>query len=424
MSAPSVIDVVESAYCLQDDDNGWLKGILDTSAPHLFAGMGGVAALFDARATDPQNILRSIIVSGADLRILAAMRVEFEQGSGPDRDKSLKNPSPVMCLSDFIGDSPAKHPAYAEIARATGFQDVLVVRASNADGTGVVLSAVLPHELRHKAECKQRWSRVAAHVAAGMRLQRAARRAVASDGDAVLTPTGKVLHAAPTTQPAREVLRRAAIGMDRARTTLRQKDAAAALEAWSALVDGRWSLIDRFESDGKRFVVAMPNAPTARDPRALGEVERPLLQYVAMGHPNKLIAYELGLPEGTISARIASIKRKLGVRSRAELVTACMASETRDHLEIDFAGETLHVLVERVASLRGGSAWDRLTSAEREVAELAIGGATSRGIASKRRCSRRTVENLLAHVFKKLGLASRGDLAAHAASSANGPSQS
>jgi DNA-binding NarL/FixJ family response regulator len=416
MSAPSLIDIVESAYRLQDDDKSWLEGILDTSAPHLFAGMGGVAALFDVQATNPESILRSITVSGADLRIIAAMRGEFEHGGGAERDKSLKNPSPVMCLSDFLGESPARHPVYAEIARATGFRDVLVVRASNADGTGVILSAVLPDELRHKAECNERWSRIAAHVAAGLRLQCAARRVVESDGDAVLTPAGKVLHAAPRAQRARDVLRRAAIGMDRARTTLRWRDAPAALEAWSALVEGRWSLVDRFESDGKRFVVAMPNAPTANDPRAIGKAERPLLHYVAMGHTNKLIAYELGLPEGTVSARIASIKRKLGIRSRAELVWACTAPHACDRVEIDFAGEKLHVLVERAASLRGTSAWNRLTDAERDVAELAIGGATNRGIASRRRCSQRTVENLIASVFRKLGLASRAELAVNAAS--------
>jgi len=30
----------------------------------------------------------------------------------------------------------------------------------------------------------------------------------------------------------------------------------AALDAWSALVDGRWSVVDHFESDGRRFLVA------------------------------------------------------------------------------------------------------------------------------------------------------------------------
>jgi DNA-binding NarL/FixJ family response regulator len=52
----------------------------------------------------------------------------------------------------------------------------------------------------------------------------------------------------------------------------------------------------------------------------------------------------------------------------------------------------------------------KLTSAEREVAVLVSAGCSNGDIAQRRRTSVRTVENQLASVFKKLGIASRHEL--------------
>jgi DNA-binding CsgD family transcriptional regulator len=54
----------------------------------------------------------------------------------------------------------------------------------------------------------------------------------------------------------------------------------------------------------------------------------------------------------------------------------------------------------------------RLTRAEREVALLAASGHTSKQIAEQLVVSRRTVENQLQHVYVKLGISGRRELAA------------
>lgn len=56
-----------------------------------------------------------------------------------------------------------------------------------------------------------------------------------------------------------------------------------------------------------------------------------------------------------------------------------------------------------------------LTSAEREVALLALSGKSNGEIAEARHCSVRTVANQLQSVFRKLGIRSRAELAAKAA---------
>jgi DNA-binding NarL/FixJ family response regulator len=95
-------------------------------------------------------------------------------------------------------------------------------------------------------------------------------------------------------------------------------------------VDGRWSLVDRFESDGRRFMVAHRNEPDVRDPRALSKRERQVVAFAATGHSNKLIGYELGVSPSSVAKHLGVAARKLGVRSRAELVATSLDRHRRE----------------------------------------------------------------------------------------------
>jgi DNA-binding CsgD family transcriptional regulator len=87
-------------------------------------------------------------------------------------------------------------------------------------------------------------------------------------------------------------------------------------------VAGRWSLVDQFERDGRRYIVAHENVPRARGPVALTEREKQILAYAVLGHHNKLIAYELGIADSTVRVLMARAAAKLGVRTRADLLRA------------------------------------------------------------------------------------------------------
>ena len=54
----------------------------------------------------------------------------------------------------------------------------------------------------------------------------------------------------------------------------------------------------------------------------LTQGELRVLQLVACGKSNKIIAYELGIKESTVKAHITSILRKLRVHSRTQAVIA------------------------------------------------------------------------------------------------------
>jgi DNA-binding CsgD family transcriptional regulator len=68
-----------------------------------------------------------------------------------------------------------------------------------------------------------------------------------------------------------------------------------------------------------------------------------------------------------------------------------------------------------VPAARAASGWASLTPAEREVVTLVVAGLTNPEIGARLFMSRATVKTHLAHVFAKLGVANRTELATLAA---------
>ena len=112
-------------------------------------------------------------------------------------------------------------------------------------------------------------------------------------------------------------MRRAALDVDRAR--LRSTPEDEALDLWKCLFSGEYSVVDRFDTDGKRLFIAKKNVPVARGPRALSERERQVLALVSVGHSDKSAAYELGIAEGTVAGHLHAGLKKLGLSSTADL---------------------------------------------------------------------------------------------------------
>ena len=196
---------------------------------------------------------------------------------------------------------------------------------------------------------------------------------------------------------------------ERARTKQRH-DPDGALTLWEGLVAGRWSLVDRFESDGKRFVVAHRNDPDVGDPRGLSRRERQVAEDLGLGRSVKEIAYLLGISASAVSNAVARALAKLGLAGRAELASFFAADGLRAQLtEVEFAGEELAMgaallLDEQVLAL--------LTDSEREIALDLVRGFTSTAIATRRGSSPLTVTSQVRSLYGKLGVGSRVELAA------------
>ncbi|HEX6273897.1 MAG TPA: LuxR C-terminal-related transcriptional regulator [Polyangiaceae bacterium] len=186
-----------------------------------------------------------------------------------------------------------------------GVEDMVGVNGLDPSGRGCMLAIATPRR-KHSPRTQHLWHRLAAHISAGNRL-RAVLEKLASEtqdltahAEAILSPSGKIEHATGPAEPraARDALRDALVRIDAARGE--RDDPERSVELWRGLVAGRWSLVEHFERDGRRYYLAHKNAPELARDRTLTPQEQLVLGYAELGHSNKLISYELGLAASTI----------------------------------------------------------------------------------------------------------------------------
>jgi DNA-binding CsgD family transcriptional regulator len=319
------IHILETAYDLEGDDAQWLAAVAKAARPGLDRGRGVVAYFFDA--SEPRLKIFGYCSAGADEGSLELARRTHElpvwQSSELLR-ATYHSPSALTDSVKSLGSKRLREFARGLSESGTPLPRIMILNVADPSHRGCVLGALDPGAPSNLMRRRAPWSRVAAHLAAGLRLRRrlADAEKPAENEEAVLSPGGVLLHAegAAKERTARAFLRDAAVAVDKARGRLRRSDPDAALELWRGLLEGRWSLVDRFDSDGRRFMVAHRNEPATRGLRALTLRERQVAAYAALAHPNKLIAYELGLSLGSVSSHLHSALAKLGLASRVELV--------------------------------------------------------------------------------------------------------
>jgi DNA-binding CsgD family transcriptional regulator len=224
----------------------------------------------------------------------------------------------------------AKHAGeFSKRLAATGFADALYLRAADAKGVELVLAIPGDAPIRIPATRRLLLSHVASHIKTAYRLRGKSRDFLEDDGDveAVLSPNGKVEHASgpATERDARSVLRTAALACAKVKSEARAEGDASPLSEWKALFNGRWSVVDHFDNDGKMFILARRNEPDVPQARGLTPRESLVAGLASQGYSNKEIHYEIGLPMSTIASSLTSAILKLGLSSRTELVRVLSA---------------------------------------------------------------------------------------------------
>jgi DNA-binding CsgD family transcriptional regulator len=323
-----LVDVIEAAYAVEQDEAAWLDGVVGAAAPLLDCGLGVMGVTLDL-SDDRRFVVSETTSRGLTTETVALVKAALTTGPQSIVESILRGP--VTCASEVMNsDKPMEADFLVKLGAASRSIDGHGVVGRGPSGRFVVVSVPTSDVTKPSPAFRTRWSRVAAHLATGLRLQQRLAHVAAPPkdqepldaADAILEPNGKLAHALGEAKgrSARKALRDAARSMDRARGSLRGREPDDAVAAWRALVNGRWSLVDHFDRDGRRYLIARPNAPGTRAHAALTEREREVVSYAALGHANKLIAYELGLPESTVSTELSRAAKKLGARSRLELV--------------------------------------------------------------------------------------------------------
>lgn len=331
--AGHAIDIAESAYDLGVEATEWLPRLVESAGELFDLGSGNIAMLGGGFRDDQQGALSQMVTSDGKPDLAIAL-MSAVQEIGPEvirrHTHNAMRSSVIEQLSALRESEPRIYGIYT---RHLGCKDVVSVHAHDPDGYGALFSMPCAEVVEPEPALKRTWERVAVHIATAYRMRRRLDAAVASggyaatdlplDAEAILDPTSFSVKEAvgdAQTEKTAATIREAALRVDRARGKLRRKDPDEALDLWKAMVRGRWSIVDWFDSDGRRFVLARPNAPNLGDPRGLTEREHQVVTYASHGESSKLISYRLGISKQRVSKLLHDSMHKLGVKTTAQLV--------------------------------------------------------------------------------------------------------
>ncbi len=325
-SSSRLLEIVEAIYRDEKSDRTWIDGILEAAHPMLDRGLGLVGFPFGASTSGVR--VSWVRVAGAPRGISPALVKSVLATARQDVDVGAAY-RVTTCATGSESGLTLK-PGF-ELLRRKGVHDALAVNGFDTIGHGVYFGPLLPHETRVDGAFRARFAKIAAHLGVSLRYRRLAK--AASAADAVFNSSGKLVHAegAAAEARARAALKRAVVAIDQARGRHGRADPDGALAAWQGLVDARWSVVDQFENDGKRYMVARENEPAAPPIESLSKRERQVVGYVALGHSSKLIAYELGLAHSTVRVLLHRAMRRLNVKGYRALAAVLVgARETTD----------------------------------------------------------------------------------------------
>jgi DNA-binding CsgD family transcriptional regulator len=314
---------IEACYAPDVADSAWAKGIVEALRPAA-EGAGLYSFALDIR--DPARLGWAPLADAGPVPDWRASLAATQHGAPPEIVRAIYRPAPAVdTLSRRLRALPPEVRAAiaGEVgSRMDGMTDCIGMTGAVHDGRWIVVAIPLRPGATPPPRRIHQLRLVAAHLVSGWRLRARLAEWGAEQPDAVLAPDGRVLDAAPALRDERSRgrLADAVRRVERARGALRRTSPEEALSLWQGLVTGRWSLVDRVDADGRRFVLVRRNDPRVRDPKALDEGERQVLAYAVLGHSHKYVGYLLGLAASTVATRLERARAKLGARSRRELI--------------------------------------------------------------------------------------------------------
>lgn len=391
-----LLTVLEQGYDLDRPLGAWMLGIVDAVRPGFPDGtfVGGSIVRFG---------------EGAEARVEFEVRDPDEPGHYAGVVRGVFDAMPPAALTQLFGAAPfvgeaRSVPEFEAMIDgvSTPGHESLGFCVGDGRGTGLALGSFVPAGTRMTARDRERWFRIVAHLGSAIRLRTRFAPGRGS-AEAVFTPSGGIEHLAPSLVEGttRDALVDAVQRLARAKA-MRRSSPDDALALFRALVEGRYSVVDWIDTDGKRFVVAHENPMPRGSLRALGPREAQVAERMVEGRSNSEIGYLLGLAPGTVNRIARDVLAKLGGARRADLPTLFERG-------VDVAPLTEAAIA--IGPAPGdASNWNRLSPAERAVVRAALAGRSNASIAASRDVSSRTVANQLAQVYARFGVRGRIEL--------------
>ena len=317
---PDFVSILEALYAVEQPVETWLGDLLATVNAALETPAGVGAVLYRLGSSTPLTLERIDAIGVPD----GWLEVGIQHHNDPELQAYIRRGYETVLCADLntidVGVPPPD--ALAAAYKGPSVRRVLLLNGCDTSGRGIALYLFSDKEFRFSQRHSELLARVATHLSTAHRLQRRVAGDASAPVEAVLTPKGRIEHAEPIarSREAQSSLTDSVQRISWARGPGRNDPPQSVLMNWRGLVTGRWTLVDRYERGGKRYVVACENTPRVPTGHPLSERELQVVTLAAHGRPNKLIAYELGLAHSTIRVLLARAAQKLGARSRAELL--------------------------------------------------------------------------------------------------------
>ncbi|AKU95325.1 hypothetical protein AKJ09_01989 [Labilithrix luteola] len=394
--------VLEAAYDVALPTRAWLQRLLRTMAVDLDGGFGVYALALDLTDDGFGFVAPPVFHRlSSDVRRIAPGLSHV--APPPVAQHFRAHMVEFGSVSQLFGASvlaPVRE-------RALPFVDSVGLSVQDGEGTGLQIISPMPDVVRVHGRSRSAWRKLGLHLGIAWRLRRRLERGGEPEA---LIHDGKLVDARGNAKPrgAREALIEATRRIERARTKTTRDEPEHVLDLWRGLVSGRWSLVDRWDSDGRRYIAAYENGATVGEIQGFSSWEIRVLQMHLLRAKGSEIAFALGLSPSTVERVLSNAARRIGLRNRAELVRLSEPRFMR-RFAIDVGRDRIDVL--RFEDPALPAAWQgRLTKAQLDVATAAAHGLSDGEIARHRGTSVRTVSNLLAATYRALGLEGRGAL--------------
>ncbi|MCH2109652.1 MAG: helix-turn-helix transcriptional regulator [Polyangiaceae bacterium] len=348
---PDLISFIEDSYDIYRSEEEWLQSLchdaIEIYSPDWMRGAIGYHVNFSEGG---RTWLSSIVGAGdCPERVIQGLHkfnewdaaVHGGRGSLGDKAaywslKKLYSVGQRLSLETFFL-SETKFPTTVLTMGMGGAKDMLCFRAPHLDGSGY-LTIGLPFKSRPSAAARNNLTNqmLSAHVQSAarlrnrLRLQQGQQAASAlstsnsefppAEGAVIDARSGRIVHADGAAQSSamQEEIRYRVRQVDAARSQSSGRGVEA-VKAWKGLLSGQWSVVDRHDSAGRRYIVLHKNREKVSDPRGLTEDEARVVAYAARGLANKMIAYQLGVSESAVTTQLRSAFVKLKVQKRSAL---------------------------------------------------------------------------------------------------------
>jgi DNA-binding NarL/FixJ family response regulator len=321
--AHDLIGIVESFYTPGLSDEAWLRLVAGQVQPlidrYSQGVIGGMYSCPDPCSFAPSHALLCDVPD-------AIQAVFFEV---------IRALSPIHIADSFLTRTCYLSSAvrgYSELpyvrsgaSQANGVVDVLQLNVVEPDGEGCWFGSAQRESSAISDDLYLTLTRVARHLCAAHRLRKRhpQTRVSPNSAEAILDQGGRIQEATGVANEpsSQSVLVRAVRSMNKVRNSRRASiDPQAAIKEWQSVIAKRWTLVEHFENDGKRFVLAVDNRAKAPSLDLLSERERDVVLRALRGCNDKVIAFELGVAQSTVRVLWARAAAKVGARSRRHLL--------------------------------------------------------------------------------------------------------